>query len=60
MNQATLLRESRSKHLLQNSEVAVKQFRVFKAVLPITTKHSEFSAKLPKKKTSISTPRQMS
>jgi hypothetical protein len=42
MNQATLLRESRSKHTLQNSEAAAKQLRAFKAVLPITKKNSEF------------------
>jgi hypothetical protein len=43
MNQATLLRESRSKHLLKSYADAVKQFRAFREVLPITTKNSEFS-----------------
>ena len=43
MNQATLLRESRSRHLLQSYEAAVKQLRVFREVLPITTKNSESS-----------------
>ena len=49
MNQATLLRESRSKHTLKSSEAAAKQLRVFKGVLPITTKNSESSAATLKK-----------
>jgi hypothetical protein len=47
MNQSTLLRESRSKHTLRNSDAAAKQLRVFKAVLPITSKKSVFSANTP-------------
>jgi hypothetical protein len=43
MNQATLLRESRSKHTLKSYADAVKQFRVFREVQPITKKNSEFS-----------------
>ena len=34
MNQAALLRESRSKHLLQSYEAAVRQFRAFRDVQP--------------------------
>lgn len=56
MNQATLLRESRSKHLLQSYEAAVKQFRAFKAVLPISTRNSESSTKSPTSKGSSSKP----
>jgi hypothetical protein len=48
MNQAELLRESRSKHLLQSSEAAVKQLRAFKEVLPITTRNSPSSDKSQK------------
>ena len=48
MNQATLLRESRSKHTLKSYDAAVKQLRAFKAVLPITTRNSEYSAPTPK------------
>ena len=58
MNQATLLRESRSKHLLQSYEAAVKQFRAFKAVLPVTTKNSESSAPTLRKPASSSSKRQ--
>jgi len=43
MNQMTQLRESRSKHTLKNSAAAAKQLRVFKAVLPITSKKSPSS-----------------
>lgn len=43
MSQANLLRESRSKHTLKSYADAVKQFRVFREVLPITKKNSEFS-----------------
>jgi hypothetical protein len=43
MNQASLLRESRSKHLLQSSDAAAKQFRAFKAVLPISTRTSAYA-----------------
>ena len=38
------LRESRLKHTLKNYDDAVKQLRVFKAVLPITSKKSDSSA----------------
>jgi hypothetical protein len=44
MNQATLLRESRSRHTLKSYDAAVKQLRAFKAVLPITSRNSESSA----------------
>ena len=40
MSQATILKESRSKHTLRNSDAAAKQLRVFKAALPITSKKS--------------------
>lgn len=53
MNQSTLLRESRSKHTLKSYDAAVKQLRAFKAVLPITTRNSEYSA--PTLKTPAST-----
>lgn len=43
MTQAEQLRESRSRHLLQSYEAAVKQFRAFREVQPITKKNSEFS-----------------
>lgn len=43
MNQAEQLRESRSRHLLQSYEAAVKQLRVFRELQPITTKESEVS-----------------
>jgi hypothetical protein len=42
MNQMALLREYRSKHILKNSVAAAKQLRVFKAVLPITSRKSVF------------------
>jgi type I restriction enzyme R subunit len=42
-DEATLLRESRSKHTLKSYADAVKQFRVFREVQPITKKNSEFS-----------------
>ena len=54
MNQATLLRESRSKHTLKSSEAAAKQLRAFRAVLPITTSNSEFSVPMPKSGASTS------
>lgn len=38
MSLSDQLRESRSKHTLKNYADAVKQLRVFKAVLPITSK----------------------
>ena len=47
MNQMTLLRESRSKHMLQSSEAAAKQLRVFKAAQPITSKNSASSGNTP-------------
>ncbi len=43
MSLADQLRESRSKHTLKNYAAAVKQLRVFKAVLPITSKKFESS-----------------
>ena len=58
MNQATLLRESRSRHTLKSYDAAVKQLRAFKAVLPITTRNSEFSALTPKGPVSTSPKRQ--
>lgn len=56
MNQTDRLRESRSKHLLTSYEAAVKQLRVFREVLPITKKNSEFSEVSQRKKTSTSAP----
>jgi hypothetical protein len=53
MNQTALLRESRSKHTLRNSDAAAKQLGVFKAVLPITSKKSESSATTPVKQGSF-------
>jgi hypothetical protein len=50
MNQMLLLRESRSKHTLKSSAAAVQQLRVFKAVLPITSKKSPSSAPTRSKK----------
>jgi hypothetical protein len=44
MNQTQLLRESRLKRLLRTYEDAAKQFRVFRAVLPLATKNSEVSS----------------
>jgi hypothetical protein len=58
MNQATLLRESRSKHTLKSYDAAVRQFRAFREVLPITTKNPEFSVPTPKKQDSSSRQRQ--
>ena len=43
MSLAGQLRESRLKHPLTSYDVAVKQLRAFREVLPITTKNSEFS-----------------
>lgn len=43
MSLADELRESRSKHMLKSYAAAVKQLRVFKAALPITSKKSESS-----------------
>lgn len=43
MSLADQLRESRSKHTLKNYDAAVKQLRVFKAALPITSKKFESS-----------------
>ena len=43
MSLSDQLRESRSKHTLKSYDAAVKQLRVFKAVLPITSKKSESS-----------------
>ena len=60
MNLAQRLRDSRSKHLLTSYEAAVKQFRVFKEVLPITKKNSPSSGTMPEKKTSSSQPRRQS
>jgi hypothetical protein len=54
MNQAILLRESRSKHTLRNSDTAATQLRVFKAALPITSKKSGSSATTPVKQGSFS------
>ena len=54
MNLATQLRESRSKHALKNYDDAVKQLRVFREVLPITTKNSKFSEPTQKKNNSSS------
>ena len=56
MNQMTLLRESRSKHILKNSVAAAKQLRVFKEVLPITSKKSVFFGLTPQKEGSFSEP----
>jgi len=58
MNQASFLRESRSKHTLKSSEAAAKQFRAFKAVLPITSRKSESSTVTPGKQVSTSGIRQ--
>ena len=44
MSLSDQLRASRSKHTLKSYAAAVKQLRVFKAVLPITSKKSESSA----------------
>ena len=44
MSLSEKLRESRSKHTLKNYDDAVKQLRVFKAALPITSKKSASSA----------------
>ena len=44
MSLADQLRKSRSKHTLKSYDAAVKQLRVFKAVLPITSKKFESSA----------------
>ena len=44
MTLSSQLRESRLKHTLKNYDDAVKQLRVFKAVLPITSKKSDSSA----------------
>jgi hypothetical protein len=57
MNQATLLQESRLKHLLRSSEAAAKQLRAFKAVLPISKRNLESSAPAPKSAGSSSKPR---
>ena len=57
MNLAAQLRESRSKHTLKSYADAVKQFRAFREVLPITTRNSESSAPTPKKQVSSSRPR---
>lgn len=57
MTQAEQLRESRSRHLLQSYEAAVKQLRVFREVQPITKKNSEFSEVSRKRNPSISTKR---
>jgi hypothetical protein len=46
MSLAEQLRESRSKHTLKSYDAAVKQLRVFKAVLPITSKKSESSGSM--------------
>ena len=56
MNQAERLRESRSKHLLTSYEAAVKQLRVFREVLPVTTRKSESSEVSLKRKPSSSAP----
>ena len=57
MNQATLLRESRSKHTLKTYADAVKQLLAFKAVLPITTRNSESSAPTQRSTDDSSKPR---
>lgn len=44
MSPSDQLRESRSKHTLKSYAAAVKQLRVFKAALPITSKKSGPSA----------------
>jgi hypothetical protein len=49
-----LQRELRSKHTLKSYEDAVKQFRAFREVLPVTTSNSEFSRSMPRKKNSTS------
>ena len=54
MNQAMLLRQSRSKHTLKSSEAAAKQLRAFRAVLPISTRNSESSELTSMKRGSIS------
>lgn len=56
MNQAERLRESRSKHLLTDYEAAVKQLRVFREVLPITTRKSELSEIAQERKPSAAPP----
>ena len=43
MSLSEQLRESRSKHTLKSYDAAVRQLRVFKAALPITSKRSESS-----------------
>ena len=43
MSLSEQLRESRSKHTLKSYDAAVRQLRVFKAVLPITSKKFESS-----------------
>ena len=40
MSLSSLLRESRSKHRLKSYDAALKQLRVFRAVIPITSKKS--------------------
>lgn len=60
MNQAAILRESRSKYTLKSYEDAMKQFRAFREVLPITTRKKESSNHTPKKPVSSSPPRPLS
>jgi hypothetical protein len=40
MNLSSLLKESRSKHRLKSYDDALKQLRVFRAVIPTTSKKS--------------------
>ncbi|BDS05557.1 hypothetical protein NT6N_05970 [Oceaniferula spumae] len=60
MDQAILIRESRSQHLLRSSEDAAKQLRAFKQVLPITSKNSPSSVSSPKPEDSSSKKRRES
>ena len=47
MNQMTLLRESRAKHLLKDADAAANQLRVFKAIQPVTSNNSASSGNTP-------------
>jgi len=50
MTLAEQLRKPRSKHTLKSYEAAVKQFRAFREVIPVTARNSEFSETTPQKK----------
>ena len=54
MSLSSLLKESRSKHRLKSYDDALKQLRVFRAVIPITSKKSESFANTSRNTTSSS------